>query len=695
MEKNGINRLKREKSPYLLQHANNPVDWYPWSDEAFIKARGENKPIFLSIGYSTCHWCHVMERESFEDKEIAEILNSNFVSIKVDREERPDIDNIYMTVCQMMNQNGGWPLSIFMNSNKDPFFAGTYFPKETRFGRKGFREILLEITEAWKNRKSEITEITDQINDSLKASKHVKSEKGPRTTDLHIAYEHFSSTFDEKNGGFGTAPKFPTPHNLMFLLRYWKRTGEPKALEMVEKTLNSMRNGGIFDHVGYGFHRYSTDRNWLLPHFEKMLYDQALLTNVFLEAYQITKKELYRDTAEKTIEYVLRELHSTEGGFYSAEDADSDGVEGKYYVWTEREIREILGDEEADIFTRAYNCSIDGNYVEEVGRENFGENILHLTKSIEDLTMETRIDSEELEHILDDGREKLFEVRKKRISPYKDDKILTDWNALMISALAKAGKVLSERKYVEYAEMAMEFILRVMKKEDGTLLHRYREGEAGIAGNVDDYSFLISALLELYEATFDLSYLNEALSLQNVLEKHFWDEENYGYFFSPKFNEEILIRNKEIYDGAIPSGNSIAMLNLLKLARFTGNSLFDVQANNLALAFTDRVQQAQAAATQFLCAVDFGIGPAYEVILVSSCKVNLSNLMLKKLYSEFIPNKITLLVDKNEKKEIVDIAPYTKDYHMIGNQLTAYVCKNYICTLPTNNCSEMLKRFYN
>ncbi len=442
------NRLINETSPYLLQHSNNPVDWYPWCDEAFQKAADEDKPVFLSIGYSTCHWCHVMEKESFEDEEVADLMNNVFVSIKVDREERPDIDHIYMMVCQMMTGSGGWPLSIIMTPDRKPFFAGTYFPKENRYGRIGFKELIRSIDNVWKTKRNDIIESADDITNYLKQIYRKDSAANITEEIVDKAFDHFAKRFDDQYGGFGSSPKFPSPHNLMFLLRYWKKTGNQLALEMVTKTLTNMRMGGIYDHVGFGFHRYSTDKEWLVPHFEKMLYDQAMLIIIYSEAYTATGNCEFNKTAEEIIEYLLRDMDADNGGFYSAEDADSEGEEGKFYVWTKSELLDILGTEDADFATRLFNTTETGNFLEESTKKYNGTNILHLKKPLMNLSEDLGITYDELNLKIESIRKKLYDYRKNRILPFKDDKILLDWNALMIAALSIAGRSFNNKKYI-------------------------------------------------------------------------------------------------------------------------------------------------------------------------------------------------------------------------------------------------------
>jgi len=689
------NRLKNEKSPYLLQHADNPVDWYPWGEEAFEKARKENKPILLSIGYSTCHWCHVMENESFENKDVARLMNETFVSIKVDREERPDIDNIYMTVCQMLSKGGcGWPLNVIMTPDKKPFFAATYIPKESRYGRTGMMELVPKIKEAWEKDNENILSSADNITAALKKATDVSQGtdgKELSTKTLDTTYSQLLRNFDEENGGFGRSPKFPTPHNHLFLLRYWKRTGDRQALDMVEKTLNEMRLGGVYDHVGFGFHRYSTDPNWLLPHFEKMLYDQAMLAMAYTETYQVTGKKEYENTAREIFTYVLRDMTSPKGGFYSAEDADSEGEEGKFYVWTEEELKETLGDKEAELIITTFNTSKSGNFSEEAGGQNTGSNILHLKNPLSEIAPSYELSEEEFQEKIEKARITLFNEREKRIHPYKDDKILTDWNGLMIAALSKAGRVFNEPIYTDAARRAADFILKDMRSDQGKLLHRYRGGEAGITANVDDYAFLIWGLLELYESTFDIEYLKSALLLQNQLDKGFWDDNNGGYYFTSNEAEELITRQKEIYDGAIPSGNSVAGLNLLKIARITGNVDYEEKAATLGKAFSETIERGPMAYTLFMTGLDFGLGPSYEVVIVGDPDAEDTTAMLAALKKTYSPNKVVLLRGTEKDSEITAIAEFTKGQTTIEGKATAYVCLNHVCNLPTTDVNKMLE----
>jgi uncharacterized protein len=685
------NRLIHEKSPYLLQHAYNPVDWYPWGSEAFEKARRENKPIFLSIGYSTCHWCHVMEHESFEDPEVARLMNEAFVSIKVDREERPDIDAIYMNVCQMLSGSGGWPLTIIMTPDKKPFFAGTYIPKDNRFGRLGMLALVPRIRHAWAAQQDEILHSAEQIVAGLQNLSADASGDSLGDSTLKNAYQQLASRYDETHGGFGNAPKFPTPHNLSFLLRYWKRSGDPRALEMVEKTLQAMRQGGIYDHVGFGFHRYSTDAEWLVPHFEKMLYDQALLVIAYTEAFQATGKTKYQKTAREILTYVLRDMTSPGGGFYSAEDADSEGKEGKSYVWTLDEIRQVLSSKAADLAIRVFNVTAGGNFSEH-GTESTGENILHRTQSFDQLDREFGMTEPELEERLEGARQELFAYREQRPHPHKDDKILTDWNGLMIAAFAKAAQAFDEPTYAEAARHAAEFVHKNLRTPEGRLLHRYRDGQAAIPAHLDDYAFLIWGMIELYETSFDVKDLQAALDFNREVIRHFWDDKRGGFYFTSDDAEDLLVRQKEIYDGAVPSGNSVQMLNLLRLGRITGNADFEEKAAQIGRAFSKTAAQAPSAFSQLMVGLDFAVGPSYEVVIAGDARAADTRGMLRALRTPFVPNKVVILRPSDEPApEITRLAGFTRDQSGLQGKATAYVCRNFRCRLPTTEVSQMMK----
>ncbi|MBN1382972.1 MAG: thioredoxin domain-containing protein [Deltaproteobacteria bacterium] len=685
------NRLKSEKSPYLLQHAANPVDWYPWGDEAFAEADRQDKPVFLSIGYSTCHWCHVMAHESFEDPAVADLMNRYFISIKVDREERPDIDMIYMKVCQMLTGRGGWPLTIFMSSDQRPFHAATYIPKWNRFGQIGLMELLPRIADLWQTRRDDIKNAAERIVSALQADTAPIKKEEPQKDILRTAYNQLLNLFDNANGGFGGAPKFPTPQNLLFLLRHWKRSGEPQALFMVEKTLQSMRRGGIYDHIGFGFHRYSIDEKWFLPHFEKMLYDQAMLTYAYTEAFQATGHKIYAETADEILSYVKDRMTSPEGAFYSAEDADSEGEEGKFYLWSWDEIGEILGKEEAGRICAVFNVEKAGNYTDEIKGSKTGKNILHHTRSLAETAQNQNMSEEELRHVMEQARRKLFAEREKRIPPHKDDKILTDWNGLMIAAFAKAGQILDKPDYVATAEKAAAFIMERMRRSDGLLLHRFRDGEAAVTAQIDDYAFFTFGLIELYEATFKTVYLNQALGLTKDLIVHFQDEQNGGLFFTSGSAEPMIVRQKEIIEGAIPSGASVAVWNMLRLGRMTaGTELLD-EAWNITSFFYPTIKQSPAAFTQFMSAIDFAFGPSQEVVVVGDPKAEDTQKMLKALRRPYSPNLVVLYRDATEKTpDICRIAPYTQEMRSKDGMATAYVCTNNTCEQPTTDIQTMM-----
>lgn len=689
------NRLVKEKSPYLLQHADNPVDWYPWGEEAFDRAKREDKPILLSIGYSTCHWCHVMERESFEDEEVAALMNDTFVSIKVDREERPDIDNVYMSVCHMLSRGScGWPLNIIMTHDKKPFFAATYLPKESKYGRLGMLELVPRVKELWLNKRDDLVKSADKITYALKQNTVNNNAGTSEDLDQSIldkAYSQLEGKFDSKYGGFGSAPKFPSPHNHLFLLRYWKRTGNKKSLDMVKKTLEEMRMGGIYDQIGFGFYRYSIDAEWLVPHFEKMLYDQAMIAMAYIEAYKAAGNEEFKKTAEEIFEYVSRDMTSDEGAFYSAEDADSEGEEGKFYLWTKEELVKILGKENGEIFSKIFEVRDNGNFLEEASGNKTDLNILHLKHTISELSKKTGKSEKELERNINLSRKKLFKEREKRIHPYKDNKILVDWNGLMIAALAKASKAFNDKTYSKKAANAANFILSKMKSKDGGLLHRYREGEAGIKANIDDYAFLIWGLIELYEATFDYIYLKEALALNAYTINYFWDEKNWGFFFTPTGGEELLTRQKEIYDGAIPSGNSVSLLNLIRLSKLTADPQLEDHSYKLAQAFMKSINKYPSGFTQYLSSLDFALGPSYEVVIVGKSDNEDTIKMLDAINKQYFPSKVVLFKDTNvNNDELENMAKYTKSHKKIKNKATAYVCKNYVCNLPTNDIEKMI-----
>mgnify|MGYP003572804237 CR=1 FL=1 len=685
------NRLSREKSPYLLQHKDNPGNWYPWGAEAFEKAKKEDKLILLSIGYSTCHWCHVMAHESFEDPEVADLMNESFVSIKVDREERPDIDAFYMDVCQAITGSGGWPLTVIMTPDKKAIFAGTYFPKRSRHGRIGMVDLLPKIGEVWRERRDEALASAEEILAIVERAGAIETGEELGEEVLHAAYRGLAGRFDSANGGFGRAPKFPTPHNLLFLLRYWKRTGESQALAMVEKTLTAMRRGGVYDHVGFGFHRYSTDARWFLPHFEKMLYDQALLAWAYTEAFQATGKEEYARTANEIFTYVLRDLTSPEGGFYSAEDADSEGEEGKFYMWKREELIELLGEKEGEIFSRTFGVVEGGNFEEESTGRKTGANVLHLAKPVAKIARDLGLKPATLEKKLEASRQVLFSARKERPRPLKDTKILADWNGLMIVAFATAGRVFGNPAYTLAAKKAASFLLAEMREAGGRLLHRYRDGEVGLPAHADDYAFVTWGLIELYQATHELPFLKEALALNRVLLVRFWDEEKGGFFFTADDTEKLPLRKKEIYDGAMPSGNSVAHWNLTRLGRLTGDDGLEKMAGDVERAFSRAVKPMPMAYTQLLIGVNYALGPSSEVVIVGERGAEDTLAIQRALRREYMPNMIVIFKPQGKEGEGVGaLIPYAKNHEPLKGRATAFVCREARCHLPTTDIAKVL-----
>ena len=644
------NRLVHEKSPYLLQHAGNPVDWYPWGEEAFEKARAEDKPIFLSIGYATCHWCHVMERESFEDERIAGLLNEHVVCIKVDREERPDVDQVYMIVCQALTGHGGWPLSIFMTPDRKPFFAGTYFPRDERMGMPGFRDIILHLVDLWKHERGKVTGASERITGAIQPRASAAAGEMPEAGVLEAAYKHLRNSFDPTRGGFGPAPKFPSPHHLTFLLRWHARHPESEALPMVEKTLDAMRSGGIFDQVGFGFHRYSVDEQWLVPHFEKMLYDQALLAIAYCEAYQATGNPAHGQVAREVFQYLMRDMQSPEGGFYSAEDADSEGHEGLFYVWTPREVKEILGDEKGDSFCRFFDISAPGNFEK-------GKSIAHVLRPLAAMAGQLGVTEDELAAAIEEGRTKLFAEREKRIRPLRDDKILAAWNGMAIAALARGYQALGDPRLLDAARASAHFILRTLRDASGRLLRRYRQGESAHKAYADDYAFLIWGAIELYEASFESRWLTEAVELQRQMLELFWDRENGGFFYSGVDAEPLIVRDREIYDAATPSSNSAAALNLLRLAYLTSNGEWQEKAEQLLRAFSRLVSDFPSAHTHFLNAVDFALGPVREVTIVGDPETERTQEFIRAVHRPFLPNRVLMLKGATPDKIPGELAP--------------------------------------
>ncbi len=682
-QKKIFNHLVNEKSPYLIQHSQNPVDWYPWGDDAFEKAKKEDKPIFLSIGYATCHWCHVMAHESFEDEEVARVLNNYFVCIKVDREERPDIDGIYMSACQAMTGRGGWPLSIFMTPDEKPFYAGTYFPKEGRIGMPGFMEIMERINSAWTDNRSSIIEAGEKIIDAIRFRSDLPLSPHVLGADaLKICFEQLNDKFDKHNGGFGSSPKFPMPHQLGFLLRWYKRSGDLEALKMVEKTLGSMRRGGIFDQIGFGFHRYSVDATWLVPHFEKMLYDQAMLAMAYTEAFQVTGKVRFARAAKDIFTYVLRDMTSSGGGFYSAEDADSEGEEGLFYVWKPEEIKKHLGKETGELVCEFYGIDKKGNFED-------GFSIAHEPEFPERFAKSHGISPAELESTIERARKHLFQIREQRVHPLKDDKILTSWNGLMIAALAKAYQAFGDITYADAAKASANFILKHLKTKDGRLLRRYRNGDAAYPGYLDDYAFFVWGLIDLYEATFEVYWLEQAVCLNKDMINIFRDEKSGGLFFTGKGNETLITRSKDVYDGAIPSGNSAAALNLLRLGRMTGNVDLEHKVEQLVKTFSNQVTAYPAGYTHFMSALDFMVGPGKEIVIASDGP-HATEKIVKLIHRKFLPNKVVLLKHQGEEgKRLATVIPFVEYMTPMNNNPTVYVCEQYACKNPITSIDQL------
>ena len=679
------NLLIREKSPYLLQHAYNPVNWHPWSAETFAKAKAENKPVFLSIGYATCHWCHVMEKESFENEEVAGYLNETFICIKVDREERPDIDAVYMAACQMLTGSGGWPLNLFITPDKKPFFAATYLPKRTRFGRVGLIELCRQVKNLWESDPKKIGASAAGITEKLNRAFSFSSAGEPDPAVFDQAYNQIKRSYDAQMGGFEPAPKFPMPHRLLFLLRYYHHGDRPHALEMVEKTLTAMRLGGIWDHVGFGFHRYSTDAHWLLPHFEKMLYDQALIATAYLETYQITKKSIYARTAEEIFTYVLRDMTSAEGAFYSAEDADSEGEEGKFYIWTTPEFRKVVDHSESRMWEQIFRLSPEGNFKDEASRQKTGSNILHLTAPLSTWAGKYNRQPEEIQALWEDIRKRLFRTREQRVHPLKDDKILTDWNGLMIAALALGARVLQKPDYADAAAKAARFILSKMRDDNGQLYHRFRDGELAVQAQASDYAFLTYGLIALYQSTFDLAYAEAAVELQQQMIDECWDTDGGGFFSTARTNTELPVRPKELYDGAIPSANSVALLNLLSLSRLTGNTLWEEKAQAQVKAFSGTLQAQPAAFPFFLMGLDFALRPGQEIVITGEPDKKDTQQLLSALNLNFTPNKVALVKSDQNAERLAKFAGFTDGLQVVKGKTTAHMCKNGACEDSTTD----------
>jgi len=659
------NHLIHESSPYLLQHAHNPVDWYPWGDEAFAKARNENKPVLLSIGYSACHWCHVMAHESFEDEDIAQLMNKLFVNIKVDREERPDLDQIYMNAVQMMTHHGGWPMTVFLTPDGVPFYGGTYFPPQDRYNMPGFPRVLISVAEAYRDREKEVSETGESLLKELQRLSE-PSGSGRRVENelLDTAYAAIVKSYDSLNGGFGGAPKFPPAMALEFLLRTYVRTDDKDALEMVEHTTEKMAHGGIYDQLGGGFHRYSTDSKWLVPHFEKMLYDNALLSRLYLHYYQVSQSSLARETVEGILDYVLREMTDPAGGFYSTQDADSEGHEGKFFVWDIDEIKSVLGEAGSSSFISYYNVTPGGNFE--------GKNILNVNASAEPPTLESR--------------RKLFEYREKRIKPDRDEKIITAWNGLMLASFAEGGIILGRADYTDAARKNADFVLSNLTR-DGLLLRTYKDRVAKFNAYLEDYAFFIEGLVTLYETTGEFRWLKEAIALADRMIREFWDEEGAGFFFTGKSHENLIVRSKDYFDNAIPAGNSVAADVLLRLAILTDNQRYRELAEAVFGELAETARRYPSGFGYALSAIDFHLSNPKEVALLGQGGADIQPL-LRETWRRYLPNKV-VAVGLASDTEATSALPLLQNRPLLDGRATAYVCQHYTCKQPVNSAEAL------
>ncbi len=668
------NRLINETSPYLLQHAHNPVDWYAWGDEAFEKARSEDMPVLVSIGYSACHWCHVMEHESFKDEATAAIMNEHFVNIKVDMEERPDVDQIYMNFVQLTTGRGGWPMNVFLTPDKRPFYGGTYFPPVSRYNMPSWPQILTSIAEAYRDRRAELETSANEIVGELQKMSVVETAGALSIEMLEAAFNSFSRTLDTVNGGFGGAPKFPPAMSLEFLLRYHHRTGDDRALAIVRQTCEKMADGGIYDQLGGGFHRYAVDAIWLVPHFEKMLYDNAQLIRVYLHAFQVTGDEFCKRIAIETLEYVKREMLDAAGGFYSSQDADSEGEEGKFFVWTSAEIAELLGEEDARIFNAFYDVSEAGNFEE--------KNILNVRSPAAMVAKTLEITEEQLNRVLERSRKKLMDVREKRIKPNRDEKVLTAWNGLMLAAFADAAAVLRSDEYLEIAVKNAEFIMSQLQR-DGRLLRTWKDGTAKLNGYIEDYANVADSLIELFQVSGEVTYLIEAKRLADVMIIEFWDQKNGGFFFTSNDHEDLIVRNKDFYDNATPSGNSVGADVLLRLAKLTGEDKYERFAVTVLKLAASQIRRHPQGFGRALSALEFYLGDTKEIVIIGEK----GNDLAQSVLSKYRPNSVVVLSDSPETDATT--IPLLKDRGTIEERATAYVCENFVCQRPVTTIEDL------
>lgn len=669
------NRLIDETSPYLLQHAHNPVEWFPWSEEAFEKARAEDKPVLVSIGYSACHWCHVMEHESFEDEETAAMMNEHFVNIKVDMEERPDIDQIYMTFVQITTGSGGWPLNVFLSPDKQPLFGGTYFPPVRRYNMPSFQQVLTSVAEAWATRRDELLHsATDILGEMRRIGLAEFSPAGLSAEQSDTAFQSFARTFDATNGGFGGAPKFPAPMSLEFLLRYYKRTGNEEALDMVLKSCVEMAHGGIYDQLGGGFHRYAVDAVWLVPHFEKMLYDNAQLARLYLHVFQITKDEFYKQVAVDTLEYIKREMLDEKGGFYSTQDADSEGVEGKFFVWTPEEVIQILGEDDAQIFNFYYDVSEEGNFEE--------KSILNVKNSIAETAEVLKISNEKLIEVLQNGKTKLFKEREKRIKPFRDEKVLTAWNGLMLATFAEASAILDSDEYLEIAKRNADFILENLQK-DGYLLRTYKDGRAKLNAYLEDYANFTDALIELFQVSGEVGYLKEARRLADLIIAEFWDEEAGGFYFTANNHEELILRSKDYTDNATPSGNAAAADAFLKLSKLTAEEKYEKHAVTVLRLVAPQMRRYAGAFGRTLSTLEFYLGKTKEIVIIGEK----GNELEKVVWENYLPNKVVVLSENPSENS--GFIPLLENRQKIDDKPTAFVCENFVCQKPVTAPADL------
>ena len=669
------NRLIDETSPYLLQHAHNPVDWYGWGEEAFQKAKAEDKPILLSIGYSACHWCHVMERESFENEEIARLMNELFVNIKVDREERPDLDEIYMSAVQMLTGRGGWPMTLFLTPDGKPFYGGTYFPPEDRGGMPGFPRVLMGVNQAYRERPLDVEKSVTQILGALqRMAESAETAKPFSKTIIADGAAKVAQAYDAENGGLGQAPKFPNAGVYELFLRYHHHSKSSRYLEMVTYTLTKMARGGIYDHLGGGFHRYSVDAKWLVPHFEKMLYDNGQLVRIYAHAFKATQDPLFKTVVDETLTYLLREMLQPEGGFYSTQDADSEGVEGKFFVWTEAEVMQILGEADGAIFCRVYDVTESGNFEE--------KNIIHPILTFEQASKYFRMELGEIERVIADAKQKLFIEREKRIKPFRDEKIITAWNGLMLSGLAEAIKISPQPAYIDAAKRTIEFIFTKLFR-DGFLLHTYKDGQAKLLGYLDDYAFTAVGLLDIYEALFDRSALSRAIELTEIMLREFWDEQDGGFFSTGKSHEKLISRAKPIFDASIPSGNAVATQLLLRLFHVTGEERYLHYAEKVLRSYYDAMESQPFGFAHLLCALDFYLEKPKEVVIVGEREDRRVEELLNKIHSVYQPNMTLQLARPDESLE--KLSPLLQGKSQVGGNPTVYVCHNSTCSAPVTS----------